>query len=318
MAGMVRAVALGLWLASVAADTAGGEWGGFLSTEGAFNDNIRSQEGPLRREEFFWILGGGVGWVQSRNIYLPAEVSVLAKGRVFSEISEFNYCEVRPRAAFDFGRTELELEYWLTPDRLFFDRSEDVGPLGVFYTGHAFVGELSHKFGKRKQLRTYLSWDFEWRDFADPDSERDDLTAIGEASMRYRVSRWFVPELGFEYGERRANRDNFDRDQWSVAAGFESKPVKWLSIKLKYDYSRRDYTVDSERTDTGRRNRNFGRDDDVHDAEVTVTVPLPQIEGVSVRARYHYRGAESSRPGRTYTQNEVGIELRYSLAGIRW
>ena len=300
------------------AERARAEWAGVLTAEGVYTDNVRSQEGAARRGEFYTVLGGGISWGQSKKRFLPAETSLLAKGRLFSESPEFNYYEIRPRATFAFGRNQLELEYVLTPDRLFFDRSEDVGPRGAFYTGHTFAGRVSRKLGERKRLRVYLSWDLIWRNFAPPDDARDDFTVLGEVRMRYRVAPIFVPEVAFEYGRRNAVRNNFDRNQARLAVGFESRLTSWLVVKVRYKYSHRDYTVGSDRVVGGSRNRNFGRVDNRQDFEGRLAVPVPYVDGLSLRVRYKYRASNSSRPGRTFTRNEVGVELAYVLRGISW
>ncbi len=299
------------------ADLAVGDWGAAISAEETYSNNIRSQQGPSRQDDFVTLLGGGFGWVQNGRNDVVKELSLMVKGRIFAGLSSFDYYEIRPRAVFEYGRNELTLEYHLMPDRLFFDRSDGAGP-GVFYTGHGLVGEVVHKFGQAKRLRVNLSWELVWRNFDPPDDERDDLTVIGGVSIRYSVARIFVPQVGIEYGERNATRDNFDRDQSRLIVGFASNPVSWARARVTYKVSRRTYTVSRAQEASGRRNRNFAREDTLHNVEVSVMFPVPWVDGAVLRARYKYRQSYSARPGRSFDRSEFGLELAYSHGGLSW
>lgn len=292
-----------------------GSWGGEVAIEQAYTDNVRSEPEAEQDDEYFSKFVGFVEHRQPHARVLPARVGMMVRGHLFYRFPNFDYVELRPQALYSLGRTDLMVLYGFIPRRLLFDREED-GGAGVYFTEHLAAGEAQHKFGRHKRLRARLLFELEVRDFSAPNSERSSVAPRMAADVRYQVVSWWVPRVGFELGTRNARSDNYSRDEAGVIAGFDAQLGHGISGRFRYRRSWRDYTVDSERDDTGNDNSNFRRNDDIDDYRTWLTVAVPPVSGLAVRVRYFFRNGDSSRADRIFARHEVGIEAQYVFAGI--
>jgi len=307
----------------IAAPRVRAEPGAWVGVEESYTDNVRSQPDELRSSDSFTTVGSLVGWEwqkKKRHLLRPDKLSVMLKGRLFRKFTDFDYLEVRPRAEFSHHRDELRLEYTYTPERLQFNREDDgdITGRGVFFVENLLAARLGRKLGARKQLRVYLIVEFDWRNFTPPDNDRDDFTPLGGFEVRYRLTQYLTPRVGFEYASRNAERENYDREDIKLTVGFHVRLSSFAAAKVEYERGWRNYPVSSERAADRRRNSNFGRSDNIHQVETFVAISPPAWRELQLRLRYKYRQGDSTRPGRNFDLNEFGLELSYSYRGVSW
>ncbi len=245
---------------------------------------------------------------------LPTESLLDVRGYVYAEHPDFDYVEIRPEVRYVFGRLEPYVQYLFSPRRLLFV-DDDGGNGNAFYAEHFGAVGFRGKFGKHKQLRTRLAAEAEYQNFRNGFTGHDSVTPGIRAGIRYSICGRLTPMFDFQYAVREAHRSNYDRDEIELAPGFESQLASWLQLRFRYKKEWRSYSVEKARTAGGRINRNYGRDDDIDQAETWLIAPLPFAEGLGVALRYRYRNGDSNRKERRYDLHEAGVEVSYQFVG---
>ncbi len=294
-------------------------WNTRVGIEQAYTDNVRSApSGPQEEGAFFTTLKGRSEWYPRRTRWrwserrwLPSELALTVRGRLFSSFSNRNTVEIRPSLRYPLGPGEVLLRYGYTPRRL---RLEDLeGGDDVFYEQHRLEAGYELKFGPKRALKAAFGGNADWDDYGSAERGRDAFTGSGWASLRYRLHRYFVPRVRLRYGEREARRANYDRNQWSVLGGFDSYLPAGIDVRVRYKYQNRDYPVDSPKGPSGRTNTNFGREDDINQIETTLGAPMPWVAGLRVELRFKLRDGDSTRTSRNFQVREYGIGIVYNV-----
>ncbi len=297
----------------------GPHWEARLSVEEAYTDNVRSaSSGPQEEGAFFTTIKGRGAWFPTHSrwksherLWMPAELGLTVRGRVFSDFSNRNTAEIKPDVRYDIWRGSARLRYGYTPRRL---RLEDLeGGDDVYYAEHKVEGAYELKFGPRKAAKVALGGVADWDDYRTAERQRNAFTPSVWGELRYRLHNYFVPRVKVKYGQRDARRDNYDRDELTVRTGFDSRLPMGVDLRFRYQYQNRDYTVDTPSDSLGS-NTNFRRDDDLNQIEVKLGVAVPWVDGLSADVRVKLRDGDSTRTSRIFQVHELGFGLTYALA----
>lgn len=288
-------------------------WRGMFLAEHAFTDGIEAGSETQRTDDLFTTLQAGVASDGRWSTGLPLQVALSGRARFFNTAHRYDYVEVRPELGYRIGHSDLVAEYQLTPRRLLFAPEED-GATKAVYEEHVVGLGLRHKFGRSKRLRARLGGEFEHRDFVEGFDARTSDSKIVATSLRYAARPWFTPRLDVELSQREAHDTNYDREEVEIGLGCDLLLPYDLGARFMASQSWRNYTVKMASGPNGS-NDNFGREDLVREFELWLFAPLPWLDDVLLQARYKYRTDDSSRDGRSFSFNEVGLALVYTPTG---
>jgi hypothetical protein len=309
---VVLLAALGL-VAPVRASADGGEprWHVKSALELGHTDNVKwAADGPDKEAADFLTLMGRVGWKPRSARYVPTRIAAGVRARFYDQFSDRNWVEIQPEAFYDFRRSLLRFRYGYTPERLRLDEDPTLGD--VFASRHLGSVMAERKFGAGKKWRLRLEIEGEWDISKSSADDRDSFTPAGSGELRWRLHRLFTPRVGIAYGERDAKDANYDRDELELAAGFDSRPVEWCRLRLRYERKHRDYTV-SDASGPDGSNSNFDRDDDIDEVESVIELPVSAIRGLSVELRHKYRHSQSTKSSRDFDVHETTVRFVYEL-----
>ncbi len=294
-------------------------WAARLSVEQAYTDNVRSaQKGPQEEGAFFTTLKSRVVWMPANNRWrshedrwMPSELALTVRGRVFADFSNRNTVEIRPRIRYPLLGGFAVLSYGYTPRRL---RLEDLeGGDDVTYSAHRVGAGYEHKFGPNKVFKAAAGVELDWDEYDATERGRDAFRVSGWGELRYRVHPYFIPRVKVKYGDRDTRAANYDRHEWTVLAGFDSRLPAGVGFALRYKYQNRDYIVDVPRDPVFGTNTNFGRTDDIQQIETTLGINVPWVDGLRTDLRFKLRDGDSTRTSRIFQVLEYGIGVTYFL-----
>jgi hypothetical protein len=202
---------------------------------------------------------------------------------------------------------DVSLDYNFQPNRLRFAYFGTPRRLISVVSGRNIYGEtngLSAEYQRRlsRNWRARGAYFFSRQTFSEF-NERDLSLHQVNGDVRYRVSRYFSPGVGFEYQRGKAEDQNFSytRPALVLLATSDVNGVAYMSFR--YRFSKRDYGTDVL-TDS-----NFGREETRHDVSFYSTVRLGG--GFSLFGFYYHTNNNSNRASRTFTSYETGLGLFY-------
>lgn len=285
-------------------------WVGLVAVEQVYNDNIQQRQGRDREADLITRFAGQLGWKSRPSRPLPEEMSLTVAGHLYHQYDSFSYFELRPEASYPlWWRLDLLLAYHFSPRRLLFEE-EDAGRQ-IFYSEHAYATGIQRKFGKRRRLRARLLFQGLWQNYREPNDGRDSFTPGLLWDARYRLDLGdppvlsLVPQLLFEYAARSACRENFDREEYVIGPGMAFELPRDVQLRLRYERSFREYSVDTPRAES--RNGNFDRFDDLHQLQILLGAPLPWHRELAFTLRYRFRHGALDKPNRTGADGSLGL-----------
>ncbi len=289
-------------------------WRGTLQVEHAFTDGIEAGSPTMRTDDLFTTIQGSFlldnRWARS----LPLQATCAARARFFNTAHRYDYVEIHPELGYRWGKTDVVAEYSLTPRRLLFAQEEDNAE-DATYEENIIELSLRNKLGPTKRLRTRFGGGYENRDFAQGHGGRSSDSELLFGDVRYLLRPWLMPRLDVELVRREAHDTNYDRDEVEIGLGAEIALPYRQNLRLLFSQSWRHYTVADAEGPNGA-NDNYGRDDLIREYEVWWTIPVPWLADLALQARYKYRTDDSSRAGRSFGFNEVGLSLIYAHGGL--
>ncbi|HEV2863855.1 MAG TPA: surface lipoprotein assembly modifier [Pyrinomonadaceae bacterium] len=221
---------------------------------------------------------------------------VRVRRNLFRDLPGGDSTDVDLNLEYDFRPNRLNFKYFGTPRRL----ASIVGGQNVYSQVNGFGAEYSRRLGRR--WRTRGGYEFA-RDTFSRFSERDLSRHEVSGDVRYQISPYFTPGVGFEYLRGRAESEAFSYTRPAVAllASSRIKDVAYLSFR--YRFSDRDYTTDDPTVS------NFNREDRRHDISFYGTAQLGK--GFSLFGFVYHTDNNSNRLTRTFTSTESGLGLFY-------
>jgi hypothetical protein len=215
---------------------------------------------------------------------------------LFKDLPGANSTDVDVTLDYNFQPNELRFGYFGTPRRL-----------AAVVSGRNVYGEtngLSAEYFRRitRYWRARGGYTFARETFSEF-KERDLSRHLVHGDLRYRVSTYFTPGVGFEYLRGNAESANFSftRPALVILATSQIKSKAYLSFR--YRFSDREYTT-TLATDS-----NFRREDRRHDISLYGTANLGR--GFSLYGFVYHTDNNSNRAARTFTSYETGLGLFY-------
>jgi hypothetical protein len=221
---------------------------------------------------------------------------VRVRRNLFRDLPGGDSTDVDLNLEYDFRPHRLNFKYFGTPRRL----ASIVGGQNVYSQVNGFGAEYSRRFGRRWRARG--GYEFA-RDTFSRFSERDLSRHEVSGDVRYQISPYFTPGVGFEYLRGRAESEDFsyNRPALALLASSRVKDVAYLSFR--YRFSVRNYTTENLLAS------NFNREDRRHDLSFYSTVRLGR--GFSLFGFVYHSDNNSNRLTRTFTSTESGLGLFY-------
>lgn len=282
---------------------------GLIAVEEGYTDNLRDD--AVRRDDaFFTGLEAYATWQRKPRGWLPHRIGALARGRIYSRYTERDYAEFGPSFGYDWDRLSLTAAYRFSPDHL---RVDPATTEDAFADVHHLPVELRSKFGRNKRWTAVAVFDSHWEDFDPAYRERSFFEESIEAGLRCRATQTVAPRAGVTYAVRDASGPNYDREEIGVLFGFDLYLPAEIRAIFRYEKTWRNFLVGDALDKDGRRNNNFGREDDADKFETGIDVPVPGLESASLQARYRFKDNKSTRPDRTFEDNEATLRLAYAF-----
>lgn len=222
--------------------------------------------------------------------------SVRFRGNLFKDLPGADSADIDVSLEYDFRPNRLRFAYFGTPRRL----ASVVAGRNVYSRVNGFAAEYSRRLTRRWRARG--GYEFA-RDTFSEFRERDLSRHEVSGDLRYQVSPYFTPGVGFEYLRGNAESENFsyNRPALLLLASSRIRDVAYLSFR--YRFSDRDYTTDDPTSS------NFNREDRRHDVSFYGTVNLSR--GFSLFGFVYHTDNNSNRLTRTFTGYETGLGLFY-------
>ena len=309
-AAIVLAVVLLAGAGSVRADAWRPGLSGSLWIEEGFTDNLRADH-LIRTEAFYTALGGEAEWRRRKpRGWIPHWFGADINGRMYSKYSNHDYAEFGPTFGYDWRRLSLAVAYDYSPDHLRVDPSSAIP---AFADDHHLSTEFRSRFGKNKRWMALLQLDSSWERYSNDFRPRSYFQEEIEAGLRWRVTQFLAPRTSIVYTTREADGPNYDLDQIGLLVGFDAYLPKGIRAIFRYERKWRDYLVGSAKDPTGKKNNNFGREDDVNCFETGLDIPFPWIDAATIELRYSHRDNGSTRIDRSYYLNEAELRLVYDF-----
>lgn len=304
-------LALASLLAADVAPAAEGKrnWGGQLSIEEGYTDNVRAD--AVRIDDAFYTTLEGQGWWRrAKKGWLPHYLGASVRGRVYSGFSNRDFAEFGPSLGYTWKLATLSMDYRFSPETL---RVDPEATADGFAEVHDLSTELRSRFGAGRRWTATLNLDSEWEEFEPAFRGRSYFEETIKAGLRYRATRVIMPRASVAYSIRDATSQNFDREEVALLFGVDFFLPAGVRALVRYEKTWRNFIVGFEQDPEGGKNTNFGREDDEDQFEAGLDVPMPYLESVKLRLRYRYRDNHSTRESRTFDVNEASVKLTYDF-----
>lgn len=215
---------------------------------------------------------------------------------LFKDLPGANSTDVDVTLDYNFQPNQLRFGYFGTPRRL-----------AAIVSGRNVYGEtngLSAEYFRRitRHWRARGGYTFARESFSEF-QERNLSRHLVHGDLRYRVSPYFTPGVGFEYLRGNAESSNFSFRRPALVLVATSQIEDRAYLSFRYRFSNREYTT-TLATDS-----NFGREDRRHDVSLYGTVQLGR--GFSLYGFAYHTDNNSNRAARTFTSYETGLGLFY-------
>jgi hypothetical protein len=231
-------------------------------------------------------------FLQERERTLTGGVRV--RRNLFADLDGADSTDIDVTLDYNLQQNQLRLGYFGTPRRL--ASVTDGG--NVYGETNGLRAEYLRRFSRR--LRARGGYEFTRETFSRFD-ERDLSRHQISGDVRYQLSPYFTPGVGFEYVRANAESENFSYKRPALVLLATSRIGDVAYSSLRYRYSDRDYTTDLA---TG---SNFGREDRRHDLSFYSTVQLRR--GFSLFGFANHTNNNSNRPNRGFRSYEAGLGL---------
>lgn len=281
---------------------------GTLAIQQGYTDNVR---GDRLRQDAAWYtdLEAEAEWLRGRG-WLPHRLGGFMRSRIYAGYGNRDYAVFGPWFGWDWKRLSLTVDYEYSPDRL---RVDPEAAVDAFADGHDLSGELRSKFGKKKRWMARAQFQFE-AEFFDPSfRERSYYEETVVLGLRCRATDRLSPRAEFTYSWRDAISSNFDREEAKLMAGLDVYLPARIRGIVRFEKTWRNFIVGFERDADGRRNNNFGREDDAYEVETGLDIPVPWLDSTTVHLRYRYYDNSSTRDTRSYDVNEGKLRISYAF-----
>lgn len=178
------------------------------------------------------------------------------RGRVrpnfFTNLNGADSTDIDAAVAYTSGPSQFTITYFGTPKRL----SSIVSGMKVYGETEGFNTEYVRKLSKLWRAR--VSYQYSRETFS-AFKERDLSIDQVRGDVRFRLSRAFMPSVGFEYRRAYARVNNYDYKRPALMFSVTSEIGSAVYMNFRYRYSDRTYLTDLP-TDS-----NFGREDHRHE-----------------------------------------------------
>jgi hypothetical protein len=232
-----------------------------------------------------------------------AEARFIANTGVFSPYLHLNYLQYdesaldspyggRVGARTVSGKHDLDLFVDHQIDRPTFDIGDTFDTADVT----RFVADYKLRFVDDWQAG--IEGEVQQQRFDVSEAKDNDFTAVG-ASLRWRGSRVFSPEVGYIVGERDVDTESESYDQTDLYFQVRSAPTPSLYLSARYRIREREYTNPDPGT--------FAREDDRD--QITLSADLRTSDHLTWNFYYAVEDAESSILGRDFTTQTALLGL---------
>ena len=250
------------------------------------------------RSVYITTLSGSFEYDLARREGSTLTAGLRVRRNFFKDLAGADSTDVDVTLDYDFRPNRLRLGYFGTPRRL----SAVVAGNNVYAQTNGFSAEYFRRITSRWRARG--GYQFARETFS-AFRERDLSRHQFNGDLRYRVSPYFTPGVGFEYQRGNAESENFSYERPAVVllATSDINGIAYLSFR--YRFSDRDYTTEEPTSS------NFGREDRRHDVSFYSSVRLGG--GFSLFGFFYHTDNNSNRVTRTFTSYETGLGLFYSF-----
>jgi len=226
------------------------------------------------------------------------QVRARVRPNFFTNLKGADSTDIDAALAYTAGPNQLTLGYVGTPKRL----SSVVSGTRVYGESEGFNAEYVRKLSKLWRAR--VSYQYSRETFS-AFKERDLSVDQFRADLRYRLSRAFMPSVGFEYRRAYARVDNYDYKRPALMLSVTSELGRAVYMNFRYRYSERTYLTDLA-TDS-----NFGREDHRHEFSFYGTYQLGS--GLSLFAFADHTTNKSNLISHDFKSEDGGLGLFYQF-----